>query len=75
MKSKIQAKIDKLKKMNLKGKMDWELDYSETNYYLLDAKGRKVKPFLFIIAHPESYFVIKAHIASPADDYLLEFLA
>ena len=74
MNSKIQEKIEKLKKMNLSGKIDWEIDYSELNYYLKDEHGKNIKPFLFIIAHLESYFVIKAHLTSPSGDYLLEFL-
>lgn len=72
--NKIRAKVKEIKKMGLKGKMEWEIDFSEISHYLQDDEGNAFKPFLFAIVHPESYFVIKAHLASPAGDYCLEFL-
>ena len=60
--------------MKLIGEMEWEIDYSEIPHYLQDDEGNAFKPFLFAIVHPESYFVIKAHLVIPTGNYLLEFL-
>ena len=70
----IGAKVNEIKNMRLKGEMEWEIDFSEMPHYLQDDEGNAFKPFLFAIVHPESYFVIKAHLASPTGDYFLEFL-
>ncbi len=55
-------------------KMDWEIDYSELPYDLKDENGNKIKPFILMIVHPESYFVVGSYLASPNNNYLQEFL-
>lgn len=61
-------------KREIERKMDWEIDYSEIAYSLKDEDGRDIKPLLLIIVHPESYFIISSHLASPHNNYLQEFL-
>jgi len=70
----VPDKIKKLKEMNLTGEMDWEIDYSPLPMDFEDEAGDKFKPYLMGIVHPESYFVIKMHVANPNQDYLNEFL-
>jgi len=70
----IKKKINKIKKMNLNGKMDWEIDYFELDNVFQDEKGNIVRPLLLVIVHPESYYVIGTHLVSPFGDYLPEFL-
>ncbi len=66
-------KKEKTKK-TIKPKMNLEIDYSKLPYPLKDKTGKEVEPFILIIVHPESYFVLGSHIASPNSDYLQEFL-
>lgn len=74
------AEISNNFKENTKGKkeverkMDWEIDYSEITYSLKDENGKDIKPLLLVIVHPESYFIIGSHLASPNNNYLQEFL-
>lgn len=67
-------KEDTEKKKEAKPKMNFEIDYSELPYALLDKNKKKVKPLLLVIVHPESYFIAGSHLASPNDNYLQEFL-
>ena len=74
MNTDIRKRINKIKKIDLNKKIDWEIDYSEISCRLQDDNDNEVKPLLMAIVHPESYFVLASHLVSPAGDYLDEFL-
>lgn len=54
---------------NIQG-LDWEMGYFEFDHFLKDEKGDKIKPFIFLIIHPESYFVFDSQLYSPNEDYI-----
>lgn len=72
---KLKKRILKIKKMKLKGELEWEMDYSEISRQVLkDELGNAFHPLMLAIIHPDSRFAITVHIANPSSNYLLEFL-
>lgn len=67
------SKPEQIEDNNLKKLINWEIDYVELDHPLKDDEGKMIKPFLMLIVHPESYFVLGSHLASPRNNYLQEF--
>lgn len=70
----IRKRIRAIKKANIVGKIDWEMDYFKHPVKMRDEYGDIIEPLMLAIVHPESCFVIDSQIVSPNDDYLMEFL-